>query len=262
MNDERFIELLNLYIDRELSAEDAREVEEAIAASPERRKIYSQYCKLHCACQQLLAPAVKAPKPSIAALVAAAMTRDDDQVVAFDPTPAATPAAATVRPSSGSGWGWGMATGMMAACAAFAVYLGTARVDPGSIATTSAPAGAPTMAANSPRAATPVGTDDNAALSNDNPAAQAYRTVFVLEPQSSNGTRSNLRLATTNANSDPFAWMNQMTFAPIQPVRLDALEFQTARPMESRTLSAFVYPYPGLDDSPPVSASAAFQFQR
>ena len=56
--------------------------------------------------------------------------------------------------------------------------------------------------------------------------------------------------------------MNQLEFAPIRPVRVDSLQFKTAEPMQVRTLSAYAYPYPGLDDTPPLSESAAFQFQR
>ena len=71
-----------------------------------------------------------------------------------------------------------------------------------------------------------------------------------------------LRLANPAATEDPFAWMAQVQFEPIRPVRLDTLEFRTAAPMEVRNLPAFSYPYPGLDDTPPLSESAAFQFQR
>lgn len=50
MKESKFIELLNLYIDKQISGEDAALLEEEITQSPRRRKIYSQYCRMHRAC--------------------------------------------------------------------------------------------------------------------------------------------------------------------------------------------------------------------
>jgi hypothetical protein len=249
MNDERFIEQLNLYIDRELSLDDVREIEAAIAASPERQKIYAQYCKVERACQQVLAPVGKAPRPSIAALVAAAEAESEAEVVAF------RPAAATAASSRGSGWGWGAATGLVAACAAFAVYLGSLQSDP-----VSTPASGSTMAATATKAgATQMGPDDDYASANQQ--VGAYRTVLVLDQAAGENAQA-FRVAANGATDDPFAWMARMEFAPIRPIQVDTLEFKTARPMPVRSLSALAYPYPGLDDSPSISESAAFEFQR
>ena len=80
-------------------------------------------------------------------------------------------------------------------------------------------------------------------------APAAYRTVFAVD-------------AGASGNSDSFAWMTQLQFAPIERVQVDTLTFKTAEPLEVKTLSAYAYPYPGLDDTPPLSETAAFQFQR
>ncbi len=53
MKDNRFIELVNLYIDRQISAEETAELEAEIQASPQRRAIYRQYCQLHSATKQV-----------------------------------------------------------------------------------------------------------------------------------------------------------------------------------------------------------------
>jgi hypothetical protein len=53
MNDKKFIELLNLYVDREVTAEDALLLEAEVAANPGRRKVYDQYCKMQKACSML-----------------------------------------------------------------------------------------------------------------------------------------------------------------------------------------------------------------
>jgi len=49
MKDHRFIELLNLYIDRQITAEETAELEAEIQASPQRQAVYRQYCQIHSA---------------------------------------------------------------------------------------------------------------------------------------------------------------------------------------------------------------------
>lgn len=53
MKDHRFIELVNLYIDRQISAKETAELEAEIQASPQRRAVYRQYCQLHSATKQV-----------------------------------------------------------------------------------------------------------------------------------------------------------------------------------------------------------------
>ena len=53
MSDREFIELLNLYVDREISAEDARRLEVEVAQDPRRREIHDQYCRMQKACSKL-----------------------------------------------------------------------------------------------------------------------------------------------------------------------------------------------------------------
>ncbi len=236
MNDEKFIEQLNAYIDRELSGVEMREVETAIAASPERQKIYRDYCKIERACQTLLASEVKAPKPSIAAIIAAANAQSNDNVVPFTPAQASRPRI------SGLNWGTAFA-GLAAACIAAVIYVAGPRT---------APVTTNQIATTAPTTTRQIGPDDSTAAS----AGATYRTVFALEA-GNNSANGLVRSA-----PDSFAWMNQLEFAPIRPVRVDSLQFKTAEPMQVRTLSAYAYPYPGLDDTPPLSESAAFQFQR
>lgn len=49
MNHKKFIQLLNLYIDGEASAIEAREVEHEIEHDPARRRIYHEYCRIQAA---------------------------------------------------------------------------------------------------------------------------------------------------------------------------------------------------------------------
>lgn len=47
MKDTRFTELINLYIDRQITAAEAAELEEEIRDNPARRQAYVEYCRLH-----------------------------------------------------------------------------------------------------------------------------------------------------------------------------------------------------------------------
>ena len=53
MKESRFIELINLYIDRQIGPEEAAELEAEIARSPAHRRTYLQYCRMHRACTLL-----------------------------------------------------------------------------------------------------------------------------------------------------------------------------------------------------------------
>ena len=53
MNNGEFIELLNLYIDQEISPEDALRLEAEVMSNPERRRIYQDYCRMQKACTML-----------------------------------------------------------------------------------------------------------------------------------------------------------------------------------------------------------------
>ncbi len=47
MKDHRFIELVNLYIDRQITAAETAELEGEIQSNPHRRAEYKQYCQMH-----------------------------------------------------------------------------------------------------------------------------------------------------------------------------------------------------------------------
>jgi hypothetical protein len=47
MKDHRFIELVNLYIDRQITDAETTELEAEMQAHPRRRTIYRQYCQMH-----------------------------------------------------------------------------------------------------------------------------------------------------------------------------------------------------------------------
>ena len=47
MKDDRFIELVNLYIDRQITAAETAQLESEIQSNPRRRAEYKQYCQIH-----------------------------------------------------------------------------------------------------------------------------------------------------------------------------------------------------------------------
>lgn len=71
MNESRFIELLNLYVDHQLSTSEAAELEAEVQKSPERRRMYAQYCRMQKACT-LLFESERAHAPKTAAAIMAA----------------------------------------------------------------------------------------------------------------------------------------------------------------------------------------------
>jgi hypothetical protein len=65
MNDKEFIELLNLYVDREISAEDAHRLEKVVATNPRRREVYDQYCRIQKACSMLSEETLEMPAANL-----------------------------------------------------------------------------------------------------------------------------------------------------------------------------------------------------
>jgi hypothetical protein len=65
MKDQEFIEMLNLYLDHEISVEDAARLEAEVQRNPARYRVYREYCQMHKACA-LLSPAPAAEAPAVA----------------------------------------------------------------------------------------------------------------------------------------------------------------------------------------------------
>lgn len=105
MKDQEFIELLNLYLDHEIAPADAARLEAEVQASPQRRAVYTQYCRMQKACTSLGADFRAANE------------------VAFDPAVAAVERARRRRQAAFYGFGSFAAA---AACVAF-ILIGRGR---------------------------------------------------------------------------------------------------------------------------------------
>ena len=55
MKNAEFTELLNLYLDQEISVADSARLESEVLKNPERRRVYQQYCQMQKACKMLAA---------------------------------------------------------------------------------------------------------------------------------------------------------------------------------------------------------------
>ena len=53
MKESKFIELLNLYVDHQISPAEAEQLEAEVKANPERRRVYREYCEMQKGCAVL-----------------------------------------------------------------------------------------------------------------------------------------------------------------------------------------------------------------
>jgi len=82
MKDQEFIELLNLYLDHEITPADARRLEAEVRANPARRQIYVEYCQMQKACN-LMADQFGSNRASAPARIAARRPSQRAVVIAF-----------------------------------------------------------------------------------------------------------------------------------------------------------------------------------
>jgi anti-sigma factor RsiW len=191
MKDSKFIELLNLYVDHQISASDAALLESEIQKNPERRRVYRQYCQMQKACS-VLAENFRTEAPV------------GNNVVAIE----------TPRPRFAP---FGYAIGALAAAACVA-FVAVQRVgfnkSEGQIAQTPPAESIPVAVAQVTPATTPAVTT---------PAAQ---TRVPLQPAFGGLVRGTtpVRYATNDESSRPqFEWMNavKLSRVPIEELRFD-----------------------------------------
>jgi anti-sigma factor RsiW len=253
MKDSEFIELLNLYLDHEISAADAARLEAEVQGSPERRRVYQEYCRMQKACTMLAKDFVDQSAPAEAR---------DRKVVAFEQAPR-------------SSWGPGIfAVGGLAAVAACVAVMIVKRpaIEPASsgagstsetVAANQAPA---TGAAIVPEARVVVPASTGLVMN-----SEISRTVSMpvsrrsdLQPAiathalflSANGT-----VATSQAPSPEAAtqldWIKGLQLAPVQRVTAEDLRFE-ARPADTAKTATFgSQPRPAQQGVPEMTA---FQF--
>lgn len=139
MKDPRFIELVNLYIDRQITAEETAELEAEIQRNPARRRAYQDYCRLHRATR----------------LVYESFRPDAAPAASFAPAPAGITQIAQRARTRGRRWR--AAVGGLAAAACLALFFGLRADFSGKSEPVLAPAAGPEfVAAKVPEAEEPV----------------------------------------------------------------------------------------------------------
>jgi hypothetical protein len=212
MNDTEFIELLNLYLDHEITPADAARLEAEVQANPARHRIYTQYCRMQKACGVLAADFGTAP----------AAEGHDDKVIAFDAAKAE--AAAARRKRAGSYYTLGTVAAA-AACVAF-VFVGTSKapVSGQADALAAAPAARPAPTAV-PVALVTVAEGPRTL------GSQALRSAPVVAGSllhTSNSQHADDVMAVTLGQAKGrFAWMQNVQLQPLpQPMPANDLRFE------------------------------------
>jgi anti-sigma factor RsiW len=227
MKDSEFIELLNLYLDHEISAADAARLEAEVQSDANRRRVYHDYCRMQKACKLLAQDFATEPS-----------TESEPRVVAFEQRS---------EPNSRRQLGYA-AAGLFAAAACIAmVLIGRTHVNPEN---STAPS---TVAVQDTPKALPVQAVAVAA-----PAAagveQPANELSPRNPEHASG------LVFAARQTDPhLAWIQNVQLTPVQvPTQLDALhlESNSALRTDERTYTSGNKPLP-LD-----VRSTAIRFQR
>lgn len=214
MKDSEFIELLNLYLDHEISAADAARLEAEVQNNPARRRVYQQYCRMQKACKMVVAD-FQAEAETLA--------QGDRKVVPFDPAAIAEAAQHRTRMNRFYTVGTFAA---VAACLAivFVRHQSAVPSAPGAVAETVAvvqPAPEPKAEPVPPAGPTPRG------LVQVTPRTQPMLVSdpFLLTHNSQ--AQAMLAAAAQQAN-DQLAWLNTVQLAPLQQrVAADPFRFDS-----------------------------------
>jgi len=250
MKESRYIELLNLYVDHQLTSAEAAELEAEVQRSPERRKTYLQYCRMQKACG-LLFEADRTLAPKTAAAVIAIRNPSARRT---DWTP------------SIFGWG-GLRMAGYAAAAACAVIVGL-RFLPGEAP--SVPPANSLVASVSPEPAVRVSVAPVGASSAVSTAAMEFPVDFpaISAPKSTlqsvwfasslRSKQNGVAEFVTGSTAD-LAWLNQVNLPSVRAPLVEDLRFEARSESLSQPESP-VYggrrPYQGNIEM------TAFQFQR
>ncbi len=242
MKDSEFIELLNLYLDHEISPADAARLEAEVQGNPARRRVYQQYCRMQKACTLLAQDFATTP---------AASPDEARKVVAFEPRRAS--------------WGPGLFAvgGLVAAAACVAVIFVNRPAAP----TESAPA-APAFAAVAPVetkvVVAPAETIPAAALKARTvtiPAARRaeLQPVLVAGSLSLGNQWTNVASTVHTEPAPQLDWIRGLQIAPMQRVQVEELRFD-ARPADVTQTPVYqARPRPAQQG---VVEMTAFQFNK
>ncbi|MEY4940553.1 MAG: hypothetical protein RIQ93_2288 [Verrucomicrobiota bacterium] len=231
MKDSEFIELLNLYLDQEISPADATRLEAEVLGNTARREVYQQYCRMQKGCKLLAQDFVVEP---------AAGNR---KVVEF--TPAAAPRRKALV----------VAGALTAAAASLAViFTSRYRVNPTNLSTAAAALAAPS-AVTASVVASQNGSDKASTSRSLGPGvSRMLNSPLALGRRPE--TAPSLLVAGDHSGKQ-FEWMKTLQLPPVQRVPLEQLRFEAKSPLQSdsRTYDSGHPPQDTIE-------MTAFRFQR
>ncbi len=224
MKDSEFIELLNLYLDHEISAADSARLEHEIRTDLDRRRIYRQYCRMQQACKLIA---------SDFATDDVAPAEADRKVVPFEPA-----ARSQRRPV------W-IGVTVAAACVALVAMMGRRTPDTPPLSGDTV-AAAPTQASPSaPTEATEVARPVSkgglvAVAGSADKAVVAGSTTLMGDPLFLTGSTQAeaVRAAAVRQADNQLAWLEAMQLAPLpdRPAASPSLTFSERLVIEGRAL--------------------------
>lgn len=201
MKESKFIELLNLYVDHEITPAEAVELESEIQRNPGRREVYLQYCRIQKGCTVLADKfRTEAPEPAVA-----------------------------IEASRRSAPKWAYAGGLLAAAACVA-FIVTTRLRTPAVAPETALETAPSQLA---AAAVPADTRPV-----DRPTTHLdFQPVLVSHTLHLNSLSADAEPAAVAANDEPrLDWLQNVRLSPLRSVSAEDLRFNTRAtlPVENR----------------------------
>lgn len=250
MNETRFIELLNLYVDQQLTAAEAAELEAELQHNPARRKTYQQYCRMQKACAMLFDREQKTAPSS--KTLARALAEADEKIVAF--------------PQQRPAWVFrGLLAGGAAAAAAclVLVFVHRGSVRQEDVASHPAPvAVAPAAVVATEVARVPESSVAAVAIPPADPQLQsanhfAYSILPVRQLVPVTVVAPGAEGLAENANPD-FAWMKKVKLSPMRPVSADEL-LAGAKAQKQPLQNGYL---PASSISQGMFENAAFQYQK
>jgi hypothetical protein len=227
MNDKEFIQLLNLYLDHEISTADAARLEAEVQNNPARRHIYQQYCRMQKACRMIAADFQTEPSDAVVPA--------ERKVIAFNP---AVAQAVALRRKRAAIYGAG-SFAALAACVAL-VFVGRHQqpaVENEAPAASAPVAVAPASTIPNPdatfvvsKSATPRGLVSLA----PRPQPMLVRDPLLLTGRA----HAEAELTSFNQTNDQLAWIHAVKLAPLQLRTPADLHFRATLVTEGRELGS------------------------
>lgn len=235
MNDSKFIELLNLFLDHEITAADAQLLEAEVQRNPARRRLYREYCEMQKACVLLAEQAQPSTLPE---------SVRTETVVAD-------------RWWSPATWGFGTyASGLCAAAACLALVAVLRNGNGSMVAASKAPS--PAVIANVQIDTQPNRLETRREMPMTVSLGSRTSDLHPVFTTQSLALTKQHRDTVPAATTDPrFEWMNRVQVTSLQKPKADELLFEATSSLQ--TDASTFRSRPSGEGS---FTKAAFQFQR